>query len=167
MSNKSVCLHGTTQEGTSHLTSHQFKMHCSSVVLACALVAVVAANPAPAPKPGLPTPSHSCRYWCPTPENQFYCCEGDNKPISRLEVKHGKCPPVRPECPFSTRFGPPLSCSSDGSCPGIEKCCFDRCLKEHVCKGPEFDIGHDHDHDRGQGQGNAHGHDHGHGHNHK
>lgn len=49
-------------------------------------------------------------------------------------VHPGTCPPVRRQCP-NTRFGgPPRTCAYDGACGRTEKCCFDRCLKEHVCK---------------------------------
>nr|ACF25907.1 crustin-1 [Eriocheir sinensis]ACR77767.1 crustin I [Eriocheir sinensis]ADB10836.1 crustin [Eriocheir sinensis]UCU83344.1 crustin [Eriocheir hepuensis] len=77
----------------------------------------------------------TCRYWCKTPENQTYCCEDEREIPSKVGLKPGKCPPVRPVCP-PTRgfFEPPKTCSNDGSCYGADKCCFDRCLGEHVCK---------------------------------
>ena len=77
--------------------------------------------------------SATCRYWCKTPENQFYCCENLNDPIRPIGVKPGSCPPVRPNC-LRSFFGPPQPCSNDGSCAGTDKCCFDRCLEQHVCK---------------------------------
>merc|ERR1712002_56817 len=81
--------------------------------------------------------SSSCRYWCRTPQGQAYCCEGANEPQSAVGiVKPGQCPPVRPVCPPTRSFGPPRTCSNDGACGGIDKCCFDTCLQEHVCKAP-------------------------------
>ncbi|XP_076030612.1 uncharacterized protein LOC143018913 [Oratosquilla oratoria] len=81
--------------------------------------------------------SSSCRYWCNTPEGAFYCCEDARRPTNPFVVnivKPGRCPPVRPICP---RFsGAPITCSKDGDCGGVDKCCFDRCLGEHVCKPP-------------------------------
>ncbi|XP_076030949.1 uncharacterized protein LOC143019141 [Oratosquilla oratoria] len=82
-------------------------------------------------------PSSGCRYWCRTPEGAAYCCENVNQltnPIATQVVKPGLCPPVRPVCPRF--FGPPNTCSNDGACGGVDKCCFDRCLGEHVCKPP-------------------------------
>jgi len=81
--------------------------------------------------------SGSCRYWCRTPQGQAYCCEGGNEVASLPTVKHGQCPPVRPQCP-PTRAGfrPPQQCSNDSRCPGQEKCCFDTCLQHHTCKAP-------------------------------
>ena len=82
-------------------------------------------------------PSSGCRYWCRTPQGQAYCCEDDNEPQSAVGVvKPGRCPPVRPVCPPTRSFGPPQTCSNDGACGGFDKCCFDTCLQEHVCKAP-------------------------------
>ncbi|XP_042883940.1 glycine-rich cell wall structural protein 1-like [Penaeus japonicus] len=81
-------------------------------------------------------PPSACRYWCRTPEGQAYCCENISQPQSAAGVvKPGFCPPVRPVCPLRS-FQPPFTCSNDGACGGIDKCCFDRCLGEHVCKPP-------------------------------
>ncbi|XP_063611456.1 uncharacterized protein LOC134785105 [Penaeus indicus] len=84
--------------------------------------------------PGSSFPAQ-CRYWCRTPEGQAYCCEGAQQPQRPVGTKFGRCPPVRPTCP-QTRFGPPQTCSNDYNCAGRDKCCFDRCLGEHVCKPP-------------------------------
>nr|AGU01545.1 antimicrobial peptide type 2 precursor IIc [Pandalus japonicus] len=84
-----------------------------------------------------PRPTQAtCRYWCRTPEGQAYCCEGSQEPAGPVGVKPGVCPPVRPTCPPVRSFGPPKTCSNDYSCGGINKCCYDRCLEEHVCKAP-------------------------------
>ena len=87
----------------------------------------------------------TCRYWCKTPEGQAYCCENVNqaeKPaIASQVVKPGLCPPVRPDCPLRQFGGPPQTCSKDGDCASVDKCCFDRCLGEHVCKPPRGSYG--------------------------
>nr|XP_045603160.1 translation initiation factor IF-2-like isoform X1 [Procambarus clarkii] len=79
----------------------------------------------------------TCRYWCKTPEGKNYCCEtNDQHPSEPLGYgKVGICPIVRAEC---TRFGivGPQTCAHDDACYGADKCCFDRCLEEHVCKTP-------------------------------
>ncbi|XP_042892210.1 galectin-3-like [Penaeus japonicus] len=80
----------------------------------------------------------SCTYWCRTPENQYYCCDrGNNQGQGNYPgTKPGYCPAVRDVCP-PTRFGVnrPTPCAHDSQCIGFsDKCCFDRCLGEHVCK---------------------------------
>nr|XP_027209463.1 uncharacterized protein LOC113802964 [Penaeus vannamei] len=50
--------------------------------------------------------------------------------------KPGSCPPVRPTCPQVRDFAPPTPCSSDFQCFGTDKCCYDSCLQETVCKPP-------------------------------
>ncbi|KAK7078794.1 hypothetical protein SK128_013926 [Halocaridina rubra] len=82
-------------------------------------------------------PPSACRYWCRTPQGQAYCCEDVSQPQSFAGVvKPGFCPPVRPVCPPVRSFLPPATCSNDGACGGVDKCCFDTCLQEHVCKPP-------------------------------
>ncbi|CAL4149199.1 unnamed protein product, partial [Meganyctiphanes norvegica] len=75
--------------------------------------------------------SDGCRYWCRTPQGQYYCCENSNQASGGLfgNVKPGQCPPVRPFCPPTRSVRPPSECSSDARCPGSEKCCFDTCLQ--------------------------------------
>ncbi|KAG7170696.1 putative crustin-like antimicrobial peptide 12 [Homarus americanus] len=52
--------------------------------------------------------------------------------MSMLDDKPGCCPKVRPNCP---RLGPPVPCTHDFDCANAaDKCCFDRCLEQHVCK---------------------------------
>ncbi|XP_064099724.1 uncharacterized protein LOC135210791 [Macrobrachium nipponense] len=80
--------------------------------------------------------SNTCRRWCRTPEGQAYCCETNDEPDTLPFVKPGVCPPVRPQCPPVRSFAPPQTCSNDSKCGGVDKCCFDRCLEEHVCKPP-------------------------------
>jgi len=83
--------------------------------------------------------SSSCRYWCRSPQNQYYCCEGQNQQIGGGQVgtKQGFCPPVRPSCPPTRIHGPPRQCSNDYACTGVDKCCFDTCLQHHTCKPPQ------------------------------
>ena len=84
-----------------------------------------------------PAPPSTCRYWCRTPQGQAYCCENINQQQSFVGVvKQGYCPPVRPVCPPVRSFQPPASCSNDGACGGYDKCCFDTCLQQHICKPP-------------------------------
>ncbi|XP_064114744.1 elastin-like [Macrobrachium nipponense] len=91
--------------------------------------------------PGAVGSSATCRYWCKTPENQAYCCEGNNELPTLPFVKPGVCPPVRPQCPPVRNFGPPEPCSNDSKCAGVDKCCYDRCLEQHVCKPPQHSAG--------------------------
>merc|ERR1719341_1532136 len=85
----------------------------------------------------------TCRYWCKTPEGANYCCESNNKApkpdFGSQVVKPGSCPIVRAECPIrSGGFQPPRDCSKSGDCPGADRCCYDRCLQQHVCKAPVY-----------------------------
>ncbi|XP_069993245.1 uncharacterized protein [Penaeus vannamei] len=77
--------------------------------------------------------SSSCRYWCRTPLNQYYCCGNTGQSSNLVAVHRGRCPQVRPYCP-GTRDGPPRPCSNDGDCSWLDKCCYDTCLGQHVCK---------------------------------
>nr|QOL09964.1 type IIa crustin cruIIa-10 [Penaeus vannamei] len=80
-----------------------------------------------------------CRYWCRTNFGQYYCCEGGGSNNGHYPVvKPGRCPPVRPQCPPVRTFRPPSTCSSDSSCGGSDKCCYDTCLRHHTCKPPNF-----------------------------
>ncbi|XP_071533049.1 uncharacterized protein [Panulirus ornatus] len=86
----------------------------------------------------LPGQGSSCRYWCRTPQGQAYCCENASNPSGPVGTKPGRCPPVRPNCPPVRNFGGPQTCSNDYSCAGSDKCCYDTCLGEHVCKAPQY-----------------------------
>ncbi|XP_064100967.1 keratin, type I cytoskeletal 24-like [Macrobrachium nipponense] len=78
----------------------------------------------------------SCRFRCRSPQGQVYCCEDTNQFAPVIFVKPGECPPVRPSCPAVRSLDPPIHCSNDGRCSGIDKCCFDTCLQRSVCKPP-------------------------------
>ncbi|XP_037081493.1 uncharacterized protein LOC119102235 [Pollicipes pollicipes] len=85
--------------------------------------------------------SRSCTYWCKTPTNRFYCC--DDTPITHrppVDQGHqGTCPPVRPFCPRrSLQSVGPRPCRSDFQCGRADKCCYDVCLKQRVCKPAQF-----------------------------
>ncbi|CAL4171739.1 unnamed protein product [Meganyctiphanes norvegica] len=86
--------------------------------------------------------SSGCRYFCQTPQRQYYCCEQPGQSLGGggggfNSVKPGQCPPVRPQCPPTRGFRPPSQCSSDSRCPGREKCCYDTCLRHQTCKPPQ------------------------------
>ncbi|XP_037772498.1 pupal cuticle protein 36a-like [Penaeus monodon] len=91
---------------------------------------------------GISNGPSECRYWCRTPENQAYCCETAYEPETPVGTKFLECPDVRPTCPQSIRAGGPVRCSNDYKCANFDKCCYDRCLKEHVCKPPSIFGGH-------------------------
>ncbi|XP_042868304.1 glycine-rich protein 2-like [Penaeus japonicus] len=81
--------------------------------------------------------SSSCRYWCRTPSNQYYCCGNTGQSSNIVAVHRGRCPQVRPFCP-GTRNGAPRPCSNDGTCSRLDKCCYDICLGQHVCKPAQY-----------------------------
>ncbi|KAF2367912.1 WAP-type 'four-disulfide core' domain [Trinorchestia longiramus] len=89
-----------------------------------------------------PVGSSGCRYWCKTPEGQAYCCESSSQPakhpVAAIVDKPGLCPPVRAVCPLRSHIGAPQTCSKHGDCFNQDRCCFDRCLGEHVCKEPVY-----------------------------
>nr|ACU25383.1 crustin 2 [Panulirus japonicus] len=85
--------------------------------------------------------SSSCRYWCRTPRGQYYCCESGSRPPGPVGTKPGRCPIVRFDCPPTRFHGGPQTCSNDYSCAGSDKCCYDTCLGEHVCKPSEYPFG--------------------------
>nr|ACU25384.1 crustin 3 [Panulirus japonicus] len=74
----------------------------------------------------------NCRYWCKQPDGEYHCCDGE---------KPGNCPIVRLDCPPTRTFAGPQTCSNDRSCAGSDKCCYDTCLRERVCKPAEFPFG--------------------------
>ncbi|XP_076050873.1 uncharacterized protein LOC143031205 [Oratosquilla oratoria] len=98
-------------------------MMYATVVLMCAL-ALVASIP--------PQPSSSCRLWCKTPWGEYECCDG-SKPLPLPEDKPGRCPPIRICPPAGYNEGPRI-CFNDQGCYGSDKCCYDSCLRERVCK---------------------------------
>ncbi|XP_068219254.1 uncharacterized protein [Palaemon carinicauda] len=97
----------------------------------------IGVGPSIIPGGGLAAPA-TCRYWCRTPQGQAYCCEGGNEPAGPVGVKPGNCPQVRPQCPPVRSGFPPNPCSNDYKCGGLDKCCYDVCLEEHVCKPQSY-----------------------------
>ncbi|XP_037093966.1 uncharacterized protein LOC119113845 [Pollicipes pollicipes] len=80
-------------------------------------------------------PSADCRYWCRDPFGRFYCCQTAAAPPAD---HRGQCPPPRLVCPSSTTFlARPQPCASDKHCGLSDKCCYDACLQQHVCKPAE------------------------------
>ncbi|XP_042865728.1 glycine-rich cell wall structural protein-like [Penaeus japonicus] len=59
-------------------------------------------------------------------------CNYCRTPVGYVCCKPGFCPPVRDVCP-GVRNRPPI-CRQDTDCVGSDKCCFDRCLNDTVCK---------------------------------
>ncbi|XP_037772357.1 elastin-like isoform X2 [Penaeus monodon] len=66
----------------------------------------------------LPGGQFECNY-CRT-RYGYVCC------------KPGRCPQIRDTCP-GLRKGVPI-CRQDTDCFGSDKCCFDTCLNDTVCK---------------------------------
>lgn len=49
-----------------------------------------------------------------------------------------KCPPTRDNCPRSFYWSDsPEICGQDGHCGSDEKCCYDICIEEKICKPSE------------------------------
>ncbi|XP_068244109.1 SUMO-interacting motif-containing protein 1-like [Palaemon carinicauda] len=84
-----------------------------------------------------PAAAGPCRYWCRSPRGQYYCCQTpEQSQVLTGLSKPGRCPPVRPLCPQVKLVTPPQPCVNDALCSGYDKCCYDTCLQEHVCKPP-------------------------------
>ncbi|KAK3882203.1 hypothetical protein Pcinc_013422 [Petrolisthes cinctipes] len=77
-------------------------------------------------------PGDSCKYYCLwSTQRTPYCC--DNSP----SVTGFLCPEVRHEgCPGTNYRHSLLFCARDHDCQFGKKCCFDACIKSHVCKTP-------------------------------
>merc|ERR1711973_593784 len=106
------------------------------LVLLCA-VAGIALGRAQNPSGGR---SSSCTYWCQNfGGDGYYCCDDQNNNNNRNE-KRGSCPRVRDFCTVaSPGSGPPEPCyGNDYNCPGSDKCCYDRCLNQEVCKPAQY-----------------------------
>ncbi|KAK3880309.1 hypothetical protein Pcinc_015196 [Petrolisthes cinctipes] len=84
-------------------------------------------------------PGPPCRHTCfrenpgQPDDGETYCCDRGNLPDIPSETHPGRCPHAIP-CPASgTRFQP-KACAQDGHCRYHEKCCYNSCVKYHVCK---------------------------------
>ena len=79
-----------------------------------------------------------CRFWCFTSTGSKYCCGYKGVRLS----KPGVCPIDSELCPsfelskyhISYKTPKAIFCADDNKCPGIDKCCYDKCFKRHVCK---------------------------------
>ena len=82
-------------------------------------------------------PPAYCRYWCRTKDNKFFCCRyfrpTTTTTTTKKPRKPGFCPKIRTVCPKKI-FGPPVICNDDYECAGTDKCCYDRCIQDRVCK---------------------------------
>ncbi|XP_063611450.1 uncharacterized protein LOC134785097 [Penaeus indicus] len=114
-------------------------------IILCLVLAVVSVHGGsvgvgPIGFPSATAPPATCRRWCRTPEDAVYCCEDKYEPEAPVGTKPLDCPDVRDTCPpvRTLQEQGPVRCSSDFKCGGFDKCCFDRCLGEHVCKPPSF-----------------------------
>nr|CAH25401.1 carcinin-like protein [Carcinus maenas] len=83
-------------------------------------------------------PPKDCKYWCKDNLGINYCCGQPGVTYPPFTKKHlGRCPPVRDTC-TGVRTQLPTYCPHDGACQFRSKCCYDTCLKHHVCKTAEY-----------------------------
>merc|ERR1739842_295009 len=77
----------------------------------------------------VPVSGSGCQFGCKR-GGQYVCCENSQ------QAHPGLCPVPRPQCP-PVRFGlgqGPQACNLDIDCPFQNKCCYDTCLNDRVCK---------------------------------
>ncbi|CAL4251075.1 unnamed protein product [Meganyctiphanes norvegica] len=75
-----------------------------------------------------PPSGRVCQFWC-NRGGQYVCCENSQ------QAHPGRCPVPRPQCPpVRSGFQGPQSCNLDIDCPFQNKCCYDTCLNDRVCK---------------------------------
>merc|ERR1739840_12750 len=77
----------------------------------------------------VPASGSVCQFWC-NRGGQYVCCENSQ------QAHPGGCPVPRPQCP-PVRAGlgqGPQPCNLDIDCPFQNKCCYDTCLSDRVCK---------------------------------
>ncbi|KAB7502989.1 hypothetical protein Anas_11131, partial [Armadillidium nasatum] len=89
----------------------------------------------------------NCNRFCKNQFGIFYCCETPppKPPPPPPPPRKGSCPPViKTFCGWNEPsgfggienfFSPPKKCVSDDDCcfPKL-KCCYDFCIRDHVCK---------------------------------
>merc|ERR1712179_716213 len=76
----------------------------------------------------VPASGSVCQFWC-NRGGRYVCCENSQ------QAHPGRCPIPRPQCPpVRAGFQGPQSCNLDIDCPFQNKCCYDTCLNDRVCK---------------------------------
>merc|ERR1712179_108141 len=76
----------------------------------------------------VPASGSVCQFWC-NRGGRYVCCENSQ------QAHPGRCPVPRPQCPpVRAGFQGPQSCNLDIDCPFQNKCCYDTCLNDRVCK---------------------------------
>ncbi|CAL4114889.1 unnamed protein product, partial [Meganyctiphanes norvegica] len=78
---------------------------------------------------GIIPPSGSvCQFFC-NRGGKYVCCENSQ------QAHPGQCPIPRQQCPPTrSGFRGPQPCNLDIDCSYQNKCCYDTCLRERVCK---------------------------------
>merc|ERR1712121_344147 len=76
----------------------------------------------------VPASGSVCQFWC-NRGGRYVCCENSQ------QAHPGRCPIPRPQCPpVRAGFQGPQPCNLDIDCPFQNKCCYDTCLNDRVCK---------------------------------
>merc|ERR1712121_549010 len=76
----------------------------------------------------VPASGSVCQFWC-NRGGRYVCCENSQ------QVHPGRCPVPRHQCPpVRAGFQGPRPCNLDIDCPFQNKCCYDTCLNDRVCK---------------------------------
>ncbi|CAL4178572.1 unnamed protein product [Meganyctiphanes norvegica] len=80
----------------------------------------------------VPASGSVCQFWC-NRGGKYVCCENSQ------QAHPGRCPVPRPQCPpVRSGFQGPQSCNLDIDCPFQNKCCYDTCLNDRVCKPAQY-----------------------------
>nr|ACJ06763.1 crustin Ha1 [Hyas araneus] len=110
-------------------------MKVSGAAVIMVVVAMVAVTEATSPL--WPQPQ-DCKYWCKDNNAKLYCCGKAGTTYPSFTREHtGLCPAARSTC-TDVRSARPTFCPHDGACTFSSKCCYDACVKHHVCKTAEY-----------------------------